>query len=227
MTAPSGNDVVRMWYACNTRGLTWRRVSQLRSNCIKSQDMAEEGSQGSFSRALSSPSAVSSPSRAASAPSRSDSGGLTVASVELAAGDAGFGSSLALRRQGSQSVVDAVAHLTIDTGSQLPPAQSPAQALDAPASCAAGAEGGAATEGGGKEDEDDDDDEASDWDESDDWSDEEDLAAFELEVASFLAAVKHLSRSVFVWRTRLHYPARRALHQPSPPACRRPTFPLP
>ena len=47
---------------------------------------------------------------------------------------------------------------------------------------------------GGKEDEDDDDDEASDWDESDDWSDEEDLAAFEVEVASFLAAIRQESR---------------------------------
>lgn len=45
------------------------------------------------------------------------------------------------------------------------------------------------------EEEEDEDDEGSDWDESDDWSDEEDLGAFELEVASFLAAVKHQSRS--------------------------------
>jgi hypothetical protein len=87
--------------------------------------------------------------------------------------------------------VDSVAHLTINTGTSLGP--------ETPTTCAAACrpEGGAAVEGlqGGDKDEDDEDDEASDWDESDDWSDEEDLAAFELEVASFLAAVKHQSRS--------------------------------
>jgi hypothetical protein len=86
--------------------------------------------------------------------------------------------------------VDSVAHLTINTGTSLGP--------DPLTTCAAACrpEGGTAVEGlQGDKDEDDEDDEASDWDESDDWSDEEDLAAFELEVASFLAAVKHQSRS--------------------------------
>ena len=161
--------------------------TQLRSNCIKSQDRAEEGSQASFGRALSSPSVgVSSPSRAASSPSvasRSDSAERAASWVELGAGDGGLRSKLPLRRQAS---LDAVANLTINTGTSLVP--------DPPTTCAAAAEGVAAVEGleGGDKDE---DDEASDWDESDDWSDEEDLEAFELEVASFLAAVKHQSRS--------------------------------
>ena len=85
--------------------------------------------------------------------------------------------------------MDSVAHLTINTSTSLGPDQH--------TTCAAATESGAAVDGlqGGDKDEEEEDDEASDWDESDDWSDEEDLAAFELEVASFLAAVKHQSRS--------------------------------
>lgn len=96
-----------------------------------------------------------------------------------------------------------MARLTINTGTTLWPAQSSCAhqcnslVPDTPTTCAAAAEGGAAVEGleGGDNDEDHEEDEASDWDESDDWSDEEDLAAFELQVASFLAAVEDQSRS--------------------------------
>ena len=69
--------------------------------------------------------------------------------------------------------------LTIDTS----PVKSspPGEALETN-----GNEGGEVGVEGGEE--------SSDWDESDDWSDEEDLAAFEVEVASFLAAIRQESR---------------------------------
>lgn len=209
---------------------------QLRSNCIKSNDIAEEGSEGTISRAISSPSAVaSSPSRTASWPSRTSSEnaadwafskpansnkcgaaeGFSEASAAalpsaVLDGDAlvskmsspmlrrgslidtevSFGSTLASRR--SQTLVESVQLLTIDTGIKLEP--NPLHPMSSSLNHQMNASAALLEPHGEENEDEDEDEEGSDWDESDDWSDEEDLGAFELEVASFLAAVKHQSR---------------------------------
>lgn len=179
----------------------------MRSNCIKSNDIAEEGSEGAISRAVSSLSVVtssSSPSRTTSSPSRTSSGHVhfdlilgnpTKSNTAGAEGgpddrEVSFSSALAARR--SQTLVESVAQLTIDTGRKVQGIA--AHLLSGSLHEETNGSAPVQAEQHGEEEE-DEDDEGSDWDESDDWSDEEDLGAFELEVASFLAAVKHQSRS--------------------------------
>ena len=119
-------------------------------------------------------------SRTSSASAAQTSGAHSAATVGAVTTESssGFGSNLAQRRS-SQALADSVRLLTIDTSpvKYHPPGE--AQETN-------GNEGG---EVGGEDEE-----ESSDWDESDDWSDEEDLAAFEVEVASFLAAIRQESR---------------------------------
>jgi hypothetical protein len=191
---------------------------QLRSNCIKdnkSNDLRSDASE-SVSRAASVPSVASTSSSSRCTPQRcaSSTSGASASTTSIkvhgqgsqlclgsgAQGDgmddsedvvtaeASFSSSLAQRRS-SQALAETVSVLTIDTGTDQ--------------SRRAVGEGEREGEGKREEEEEEEEEEgeeeeeeeeSSDWDESDDWSDEEDLAAFEIEVASFLTAVEHQSR---------------------------------